>query len=94
MNCKPGDLAYIVRSEEGNSRRFVTVEFDSRRRDHNDHWWVCTSTSDVFSYRDGMIRAGQKFLVADSTLRPIRDPGDDAVDETIQRLGKPKGVTA
>lgn len=25
----------------------------------------------------------------DSWLRPIRDPGPDAVDETIQRLGTP-----
>ena len=34
-------------------------------------------------------RAAQYAACHDRWLRPIRDPGDDAVDETIVRLGKP-----
>jgi hypothetical protein len=30
----------------------------------------------------------------DQYLRPIRDPGDDAVDEMVQLLGRPSEVTA
>ncbi len=33
-------------------------------------------------------------LCPDRYLLPIRDPGDDAVDEMVLRAGKPEGVMA
>ncbi len=32
---------------------------------------------------------GDSIAFSDADLRPIRDPGPDAVDETLQRLGTP-----
>ncbi len=84
MNCKPGDLAYIVKSDEGNNRRFVTVKFDSGRRDSRDHWWVCESASDIRSFRNGIIRAGDLFVAADSNLRPIR--GGETDEQSLEAM--------
>ena len=94
MNCRQGDLAIIVRSWAGNEGKIVR----------------CVSLSErEFSYPDGTILKALSWVVAreltgwngrpatavpDALLRPIRDPGPDEVDEVIQRLGTPHGVTA
>ncbi len=35
---------------------------------------------------------GKVTAISDDVLKPIRDPGDDAIDEIIQRIGKPDEV--
>lgn len=94
MNCKPGDLAVIVKNLDGNTDRFVFVESDSGKRDSGNVWWVCTSASAIYTFNSGRINPGERMFIADSVLRPIRDPGDDATDEMVQLLGKPSEVTA
>lgn len=37
---------------------------------------------------------GPGIYCRDENLRPIRDPGDDATDEMVERVGKPQEVTA
>jgi hypothetical protein len=81
MNCKPGDLA-IVSGKETLPHlrgRIVTVA-----RCGNlygiPHW----QTEPKFIDRDGV-----EVWFADEDLRPIRDPGDDATDETLLWLPSP-----
>ncbi|QIM51607.1 hypothetical protein [Hydrogenophaga crocea] len=99
MNCKPGDLAVIVRSGAQNAGKLVEIArpatqaerkiFDHRREGF--HWWVCSiGTPIVDSWGD----ARMETALPDAWLRPIRDPGDDATDEMVQLLGKPQEVTA
>jgi hypothetical protein len=82
MNCKPGDLAIIVRSTCGNEGRIVrcirllgflpSIAPDGKQI--RDWSWVVDRQIPDWSGR--MCRD-----VHDGQLRPIRDPGDDAVDE-------------
>ncbi|MGC4396010.1 hypothetical protein [Hydrogenophaga sp. T2] len=92
MNCKPGDLAVIVRASD----RF-------------EHAWVgrvirVTHLSGVgltglpcWAYEGPRLHHrlfGDATAIADEVLRPLRDPGDDAVDEVLRRIGSPNEVTA
>jgi hypothetical protein len=88
MNCKPGDLAVIVKVgplAKGLLGRFVTV-----LRPHKDSLGVYWDYEPLLQTVDGYVVAA----VEDECLRPIRDPGEDAVDEMVQKLGKPQEVTA
>lgn len=82
MNCKPGDLARIIDTpgtrHAGLVDRFIRV--------------TTTHVGDrdlvVWCYEGALLRCRcgcglgiQAF--ADEVLRPIRDPGPDAVDETL-----------
>lgn len=88
MNCKPGDLAYTVAPWfEGGRGRFVRVvrvatEADCDRLSFyfDSGAWYCEGdiVTEVWSGREGCI--------SDEALRPIRDPGDDAVDEMLRPL--------
>lgn len=80
MNCKPGDLAFVTNTEIeqflGNVVRVLRpYDGPSIFGDVGAAWWV--------DY------AGDEFHADDSHLRPIRNPGDDAVDEVLQRLPVP-----
>ncbi len=97
MNCKPGDLAVVVRA--GGSPEMLGLmclvtsvgEFD-----HEGRWtWLCRFqkktqwdiwVEDVRTGRETMSRNG---FMPDSDLRPIRNPGDDATDETLLWLPTP-----
>lgn len=85
MNCKQGDMAIIVRSAAGHEGKIVTcleymgrklgigpgqkvVEHDIWRIDRKLPSWQGEATD----------------LFPDEFLKPIRDPGDDAVDEMIK----------
>ena len=104
MNCKPGDLAYVVPfgvETPGLVGRFVIVE----ERAVGDVWvegclygectasWVCRSAdgSPLPVAHPLVGHAGwvRKRVIDDVILRPIRDPGDDAQDETLQWLPVP-----
>lgn len=98
MNCKPGDLAIVVKSWAGNEGKIVRcIKLDSRRSffDNVSPDGV-TPPEPIWIIDKHLLGCDGSFsdYIADSQLRPIRDPGEDAVDETIQRLGKPEAVTA
>lgn len=85
MNCKPGDLAVIVRSFAGNEGRIVRcVRLISKEcicvlpdgsQSLQAIWEIDTDLTGC--------NGGTGPYCQDSLLRPIRDPGDDAVDETL-----------
>lgn len=84
MNCKPGDLAVIIRSEAGNEGKILRVI----RFVGEVPGWVGSDRWETDTLVPGKL-GGWSCAVQDSNLRPIRDPGDDAVDETLQRLPAP-----
>lgn len=98
MNCKPGDLAVIVKDElpEKDVGKLVYV----RKFDEVDKYgatcWLCDSASGPLRYWEGKQFRYSKtgISIPDAWLRPIRDPGDDATDEMVRVVGKPEGVTA
>lgn len=85
MNCKQGDLAIIVRSYSGNEGKIVRcikireTNCSSLLPDGSfsspDVWWEIDQTLPSWNGLPGDD-------IADSQLRPIRDPGDDAQDES------------
>lgn len=100
MNCKPGDLARVVHpTMYGHFVTVLEAapnDKDFRLPDGQLHFpagpnsWVCESLgpdfpalikSNLFGVKPRMARFA---CIADKFLRPIRDPGDDAVDETLR----------
>lgn len=90
MNCKQGDLAIVVRSSAGNEGKIVRclrliksiiwVDVDGKGSRHPT-WEIDVLLPDwsgIFTN-----------YICDYQLRPIRDPGDDAVDETLIWLPVP-----
>lgn len=108
MNCKPGDLAVIVRGLNGalSSRvgTLVTVGALHATNSYFGPVWNVTHMRPIVGLAvdgrngktQGLGSLGAKGHCPDDWLRPIRDPGDDAVDETL--VGNPapvhEGVTA
>ncbi len=94
LRCKPGDLAVIVRARSANNPnvgRFVQVE----KWDRAESSWIVTAMSWVGVLRNGRVvmkPPGDQGLVDDENLRPIRDPGDDARDESLDWLDVPKPI--
>lgn len=89
MNCKLGDLAYIV--SPGSLADGMIVRCEK----YLGNIWIMTShgpeKTDVWefdrsvpSFAGSPTRIGQ-----DDCLRPIRDPGEDAEDETLTWLSVP-----
>lgn len=94
MNVKQGDLAYIYFPGHADHNRFVTVlepvgtvrKGDvliwggvSWESEANGFAWGIKACNGVFSF--GL----NTCLCNDARLRPIRDPGPGAVDETLTR---------
>jgi len=107
MKCRAGDLAVVVRSEAGNLGRIVTCLHLATAEDwaseltpppRGAFWLLDRPLIAVFELRftDGsserFIRSTR--LYPDDNLRPLRDPGDDAVDEMLLRVGSPEGAAA
>lgn len=89
MNCKPGDLAVIVRSWAGNEGKIVRcVRFIGRIEYLNgtiaDSW-------EIDPPQIGQL-GNPSNKIADFQLHPIRPNEGD--DETLMWAGKPEGVTA
>ena len=87
LRCKPGDLAIVVAGanlEPPNMGAIVRVARLSSG-------WV-----DAWELDPPCIDPVDGFEVhaPDHHLKPIRDPGDDAVDEMTLIAGKPTEVTA
>ena len=81
LNCKPGDLAVVVIGDHAGVVLTCLQSFQQRvyMPDHSVrlvHVWEtdralrgCLGKTDCF--------------IEDELLKPLRDPGDDAVDETL-----------
>jgi len=97
LNCKAGDLAIMVKSYAGNEGRIVRcLAFMP-----NELFLIpggaiiCVPAWKIDVLLKGVNNKTTLF-VPDSCLRPIRDPGDDATDETLEWLPVPtkQGVPA
>ena len=93
MNCKPGDLAVIVRARvSANLGRIIRVtSFDPYSR-----FVDRPGVSGGWRYEGAELISSEFGLrclrVPDDVLRPIRDTDGD--DESFSWAGKPQGVTA
>lgn len=102
MNCKPGDLAIMVRSIAGNEGKIfrclriaTKFELDFYNFEDDDVTWVIDAqlpTRLISGVLDGAIRLAP--LAKDACLRPIGDPGEDATDETLLWLPVPSAEKA
>ena len=80
MNCKPGDLARIVTAGPFQDQLIVVTEV------YFSPWgWIWDYEGPLKRLPNGDRQTG----FFDHVLRPIRDPGDDAVDETLLRQPTP-----
>ncbi len=110
MNVKPGDIAQIIHPEMYGT--FVEIlhvapmgQFNlpdgQPANCENSDCWVFEFLGQpkkvgiTYEFRYGE-RLAKFAHCHDKWLRPIRDPGDDAVDEILQLVGAPskEGVTA
>lgn len=90
MNCKPGDLAVYVGADErcyGHIVRCIRLSKLARLICELPCWVV----EPALPCDDG---DGDALGVADSLLRPLRHPGNDAVDETLLWKPVPEKETA
>jgi len=103
MNCKPGDLARLVGLPDmlRDARdRIVTLKNEPPVLIDGEIGWALEHPV-RFTMRGTASRKGVLFLdgdrvyfdvMQDKYLRPIRDPGDDAVDEMVRLVGLPVGM--
>jgi len=91
VRCKVGDLAWVVADIEcpqNNGRGMVRI--DARAApDLEPFEWECSALTRLVSqaWDSGepyVAVPGDLVLYRDRELKPLRDPGDDAVDETLQ----------
>lgn len=87
MNCKPGDLAVIVNSEDTPKAVGSIVRCIKYEPGHNGRpaWIIDKNFGDRISDDGRRLIIGNWF--ADFCLRPIRD--QDGEDEMIRIAGKP-----
>ena len=97
MNCKPGDLAVRVQAFHDS---FVKVGSVVRCVELNDFTVVlrgsagspgieATNTWNIEWRGRTRTQGGLLLSIPDEHLRPIRDPGEDAQDESLQWLPVP-----
>lgn len=112
MNCKPNDLAVVVKATHYQHvlGRVVTTlntippGIDYKCPNGFSHlplnkkfgvWWMCKFQNPIaVLMSNGKWRDTFYAPVPDDFLRPIRDPGDDATDETLEWLPVPVKETA
>lgn len=91
MNCKPGDLAVIVRSSNGNEGRFLRcirlASYDEASY-QSIAWWMMHGPVWVTDSKLPCTDGSFTNLYPDDRLRPIRD--NDGEDEMLRIAGKPE----
>jgi len=101
MNCKPGDLAIVIRSLAGNEGKIVTVhrfvselevEYAPKRKNDREGWLCYGSNLKSIGLKDKVIVESTKCVFPDESLRPLRD--NDGEDEILRIAGKPQKVSA
>ncbi len=88
MNCKPGDLAMIVRSWAGNEGRIVRcVRFAGVLL------WNDLGRQPTWAIDPAILNADGELVqeCMDCQLRPIRD--NDGEDEMLRIAGKPREIS-
>ena len=110
MNCRPGDLAMVVHPTLFGrlvnvmyaapvGRNYVLPDGFRARRD-GPNCFVCESLGPLFdapvNMEDGSTtrRLTRYASIQDRWLKPLRDPGDDASDESLSWCHAPEKVTA
>lgn len=98
LRCKEGDLAVITQEEIGCEANIGRLVYVIRRAepysdfDPMDDWWIeSASASPLVFLRIGSIPRqigcdSNPVKHSDRWLRPVRDPGDLAVDEMLSNL--------
>jgi hypothetical protein len=105
LNCKVGDIAVIVGAEDpwsemdvGKFVRVVEAGDDwSSDGDSRFHWAIRSASGGLLACCDGHWQnptMGSLVDIPDAMLRPLRDPGADAVDEMVIITGRPEEVAA
>lgn len=103
LRCRPGDLAVIIgRAAEMKASDGRVVEVVHRTPEGRvlmpagywslssaDCWLIHLQSPTPIMLRDGSWRMTIYAVCPDNRLRPIRDPGDDAVDEMLRPLPSP-----
>lgn len=98
MNCRPGDLAVVVRFPEALGLLGLPVQLASEPPFYvgSDPFWNVAAPVpvvyevDCVDARGNGIAAGATHTIrafADSCLRPIRPQSDDGVDEIVLLVG-------
>lgn len=100
MNCKQGDLAFIVKSISGNEGKIVRCAvflgnyYFKANFVSSLAWGVVAEGLNLPNYtaenHEWCRKRGFDAVFSDSALRPIRD--SDGQDETLTWAGKPKEV--
>jgi hypothetical protein len=94
VNCKPGDLARVVHTIEteliGMADKIVRVTVASRSASQEMAW---AYEGEMFKCKCTPSCTNVVQCIPDEDLRPIRDPGDDARDETLTWLPVPSRST-
>lgn len=95
MNCRPGDIAVIVgvkRLEEVVDLGALVEVVGLDENYTEPHWDVRAISRPITAFFDDSTYrlAFCEVSVADRCLRPIRDPGGKAEDETLRIAGKPQ----
>lgn len=85
MNCKQGDLAIVVSGKVPELIGMI-IKVSTRCNVYPNSW----DTEPPVFYK----HYKKPVSFSDATLRPIRDPGDDAQDETLQWLDVPSKIEA
>lgn len=81
MNCKPNQLAMVVKGiPSSNLGKTITTRAATTLRS----FAMWTFEGDL----EGML-GGKAELISDDCLMPLDNLGPDAVDEVIQRIGTP-----
>lgn len=85
MNCKPGDLAMVVRTkEQGKFLLGLVGEVLCAHADPAGPAWVLRFPHEVTHPATG--ERSTDVAALDAWLRPLRALGDDAVDESVAWL--------
>lgn len=99
MNCKPNDLAVIVACPEAPQNIGAIVEVIRRSEPcpcgctERFVCWIVKARGRKLAGFGGYFNElsyTDESNVQDAYLRPIRDPGDEAVDETLIYVGDPR----
>lgn len=94
MNCKPQELAMILSPHVAHGRFVTTLRVASPSGERLSGNVFCGDGGPAWVVSGSIpfphLGVVSLAVISDSSLRPIRDPGDDAVDETLLRLPSPR----
>lgn len=92
MNCKPGDLAMVVKAIDPEDMVLLGKVIRVTSIDPDPRWAGTLWRYEGERLRDSLGVAIEAFL--DHGLRPINNPGEDETDEMVLLVGKPEEVPA